>query len=126
LRLISATRFGVSELVIGLTIVAIGTSLPELAASIAAIRQKASSMIIGNIIGSNSFNILGVLGLTGMVNNTAVDPTSFSRDFPVLFGLSILLWLFVLRKKLLSTWQAIILLVAYIAYLLYLANSAIV
>jgi len=120
-----ATRFGVSELVIGLTIVAIGTSLPELAASIAAVRQKSSDMVIGNIIGSNSFNILGVLGLTGMVNQTAVDQTTFSRDFPVLFILMIVLWLFVLKKRLLTTWQATLLLLTYIGYLAYLGLNAI-
>ncbi len=119
-----ATRYGVSELVIGLTVVAIGTSLPELAASIAAVRQKAGSMVIGNIIGSNSFNILGVLGLTGMVKQTNVDPVTFQRDFPVLFLLMFVLWLFVLRKKLLSTWQAVLLLVAYMAYIINLAMKA--
>lgn len=119
-----AIHFGVSELVIGLTIVAIGTSLPELAASIAAVKQKAGSMIIGNIIGSNSFNTLGVLGLAGMVNGTSVDKSVFLRDFPILVGLMLLLWLFVLPKKKLNTWQAAVLLLVYIGYLTYLASQS--
>ena len=115
-----ASAMGVSELMIGLTIVAIGTSLPELAASIAAVRQKSTSMIVGNIIGSNTFNTLGVLGLAGIVRETSVDATVLSRDFIFLFALMALLFIFVLKNRQLARWQGTVLLCCYFAYLGYL------
>ena len=119
-----ATALGVSELIIGLTIIAIGTSLPELAASVAAVRQKASSMIIGNIIGSNTFNTLGVLGLTGLVRQTSVDASVIQRDFIVLFLLMAALLFFVYKNRQLDRWQGGALLTAYFAYLVYLLISS--
>lgn len=119
-----ATALGVSELIIGLTIIAIGTSLPELAASVAAVRQKASSMIIGNIIGSNTFNTLGVLGLTGLVRQTTVDASVIQRDFIVLFLLMACLMFFVYKNRQLNRWQGGVLLTAYFAYLAYLLISS--
>lgn len=115
-----ATAMGVSELIIGLTIIAIGTSLPELAASIAAVKQKSSSMIVGNIIGSNTFNTLGVLGLTGIVKETQVDAAVLSRDFLLLFALMTLLFIFVLKNRQLARWQGAALLCFYFGYLGYL------
>ncbi|MGH1541143.1 MAG: calcium/sodium antiporter [Arenicella sp.] len=119
-----AAALGVSELIIGLTIVAIGTSLPELAASIAALRQKEGSMVIGNIIGSNTFNTLGVLGLTGLIRTTQVEPSVMHRDFPVLFIIMTLLLIFVLPKQQLQRWQGGVLLLSYFAYLGYLISQA--
>ena len=118
-----ASAMGVSELVIGLTIVAIGTSLPELAASVAAVRQKSTSMIIGNIIGSNTFNTLGVLGLAGIVRETSVDAAVLSRDFILLFALMALLFVFVLKNRQLTRWQGAVLICSYFAYLGYLIIS---
>ena len=115
-----ATAMGVSELMIGLTIIAIGTSLPELAASIAAVRQQSSSMIVGNIIGSNTFNTLGVLGLAGIVRETSVDPLVLSRDFLLLFVLMALLFAFVLKNRQLARWQGAVLICSYFGYLAYL------
>jgi len=120
-----ATAMGVSELIIGLTIIAIGTSLPELAASIAAVRQQASSMIVGNIIGSNTFNTLGVLGLTGIVRETQVDAAVLSRDFLILFALMALLFIFVLKNRQLARWQGATLLCCYFGYLSYLIIASI-
>jgi len=89
-----ATAYGVSDLVIGLTIVAIGTSLPELAASVASVLKKEPDLAIGNIIGSNAFNLLAVLCLPGLIHPTDVDPLLISRDFPIMLGLTLLLFFF--------------------------------
>jgi len=88
-----ARAFGVSEAVIGLTIVAIGTSLPELAASVAAALKGARDIAIGNVIGSNIFNILAILGVSALVAPLAVAPGFLMRDLPVMLGVSVLLCL---------------------------------
>ncbi|MFZ5562648.1 MAG: calcium/sodium antiporter [Thermodesulfobacteriota bacterium] len=83
-----ARSFGVSDLIIGLTIVAVGTSLPELASSIAATRKGEADIALGNVLGSNLFNTLAVVGLAGTVCPMAVTPDLFSRDLPVMAGLT--------------------------------------
>jgi len=88
-----ARAFGVSEAVIGLTIVAVGTSLPELAASVAAALKGARDIAIGNVIGSNIFNILAILGVSALVAPLAVAPGFLMRDLPVMLGVSVLLCL---------------------------------
>lgn len=87
-----ARTFGVSELVIGLTVVAIGTSLPELAASVVSARRGHPEFALGNIIGSNIFNALGVLAMPALVAPGVVPPAVASRDVPVAIGLGLLLW----------------------------------
>ena len=87
-----AQSLGVSDLVIGLTIVALGTSLPELAASVTSAFKKEHDMALGNIIGSNIFNILAVLGLPGLIDPGPVDAAVLTRDFPVMLGLALLLF----------------------------------
>lgn len=77
-----ARMLGVSDLTIGLTVVAIGTSLPELASSIAAARKNCHDMAVGNVIGSNLFNTLVVVGIAGIIQPIAVDPVILSRDIP--------------------------------------------
>jgi cation:H+ antiporter len=79
-----ATSLGISDLIIGLTIVAIGTSLPELAASIAAVRKGEHDLALGNVIGSNMFNTTIVIGITGMMAPTVLDPAILTRDIPVM------------------------------------------
>jgi cation:H+ antiporter len=79
-----AQSFGVSELIIGLTVVAIGTSLPELASSIAAARKGELDIAIGNVIGSNMFNTLAVVGLAGMIHPTTVPHEVLQRDMVVM------------------------------------------
>ena len=91
-----ARTFGISELVIGLTVVAIGTSLPELAASVVSARRGHPEFALGNIIGSNIFNALGVLAMPALVAPGAVPPAVASRDVPVALGLGLLLWLLVI------------------------------
>jgi cation:H+ antiporter len=86
-----AKMFGISDLVIGLTIIAIGTSLPELAACVAGVMKNEDDLALGNIIGSNIFNILAVLSIAGIVNPSAIDPLASSRDVLVMLGATVLL-----------------------------------
>jgi cation:H+ antiporter len=87
-----AQALGVSDLIIGLTIVAIGTSLPELAASVMSALRKEPDIAIGNIIGSNMFNMLVVLGLPGAIRPLPLNGEVLTRDFPFMIGLSIALF----------------------------------
>jgi len=89
-----ATFFNVSELVIGLTVVAIGTSLPELASSVAAARKGEDDIALGNVIGSNLFNTLAVIGLAGSIHPIPISPEVFTRDALVMIGLTLSLFLF--------------------------------
>ena len=96
-----ARYFGVSELVIGLTIIAIGTSLPELATSIAGAIKGEHDIVLGNIIGSNIFNILIVLGVPALISqgDTHFDPSAFGRDYWVMLGVSVVLTALCIRRK---------------------------
>ena len=87
-----ATRLGVSDLVIGLTIIAIGTSLPELAASIMSAIRNEHDIAIGNVIGSNMFNTLGVMGMPGLLAPGPVDSALLTRDYAVMVGLTLALF----------------------------------
>nr|WP_220100244.1 calcium/sodium antiporter [Alteromonas lipotrueae] len=89
-----AKYLGMSDLVIGLTIIALGTSLPELAASIAGVLKGEDDLALGNIIGSNIFNLLAVLGMPGLIAPGALDPDVYNRDMFVVLGLTLLLFLF--------------------------------
>jgi cation:H+ antiporter len=94
-----ARYFGLSELVIGLTIIAIGTSLPELAACIAGVLKNEDDLALGNIIGSNIFNILAVLAMPGLIAPGVVDENAATRDSYVMLGLTILLIVFSFNLK---------------------------
>ena len=83
-----ARHFGVSEAVIGLTIVAVGTSLPELATSVIAALRGKSDIAIGNIVGSNIFNILGILGITGIIAPIAIGPVFLSFEIPLMLAIA--------------------------------------
>ncbi len=87
-----AHSLGVSELVIGLTIVALGTSLPELAASIASLKKSIADMAIGNVIGSNLFNSLAVVGIPPLIHGFEIDTAALHRDLPVMVLLTLLLF----------------------------------
>lgn len=94
-----AREFGVSEAFIGLTIIAVGTSLPELATSIIAALRRQSAIAIGNVIGSNIFNILGILGVTALITPVPVAPRFVSFDGPIMIGVTlVLIALLVLRS----------------------------
>lgn len=88
-----ATAMGVSDLVIGLTIVAIGTSLPELAASVMSALKDEPDIAVGNVIGSNIYNLLAVLCIPGLVSAPAISDEVLSRDLPVMLGLTLVLFL---------------------------------
>ncbi len=94
-----AQQFGISELVIGLTIVALGTSLPELAASIASILKKEDDLAIGNVLGSNMYNLLAVLAIPGIIGTGPMDPEVINRDFPWMIGFTIALIVFAYSFK---------------------------
>jgi cation:H+ antiporter len=87
-----AEAYGVSDLVIGLTIVAIGTSLPELAATVAAARKGEHDIAVGAVVGSNLFNILAVLGIAGVIGPGGFDEAVITRDFPLMIGLAVALY----------------------------------
>ena len=86
-----ARYFGISELIIGLTLAAIGTSLPELASSLAALRHNESGLLIGNVIGSNMFNLFMVLGLTGLLKPFSLSADLLHRDLPVMLAFTLVL-----------------------------------
>lgn len=87
-----AESMGISDLVIGLTVVALGTSLPELAASVMSALKNEHDIALGNVIGSNIFNLLVVLGLPGLISPGAIDAEVLTRDFPVMVGLMLALF----------------------------------
>ncbi len=123
---IIAKHFGMSDLVIGLTIIAIGTSLPELAASLAGVLKGEDDMAVGNIIGSNVFNILAVMGLPGIINPSILSEYAMGRDFWVMLGVSLLLVVMCLGKsRSINRLEGAILLVCFLGYQVYLfANMA--
>lgn len=94
-----ATALGVSDLIIGLTVVAIGTSLPELASAIAAVRKNEHDLALGNVIGSNMFNTLAVVGIAGAIHPIDIDPLVLSRDWLVMTVLTFLLLVFAFRPN---------------------------
>ena len=121
-----ARYFGVSDLVVGLTIVAVGTSLPELASSIAAARKNDVDLAVGNIIGSNLFNTLAVVGLAGAIAPMQIEQEVFTRDMLVMSVLTVLLLVFGFGKKgQINRIKGLILLLAYISYNFYLFKTAI-
>ena len=87
-----ALALGVSELIIGLTIVALGTSLPELAASISSLKKGHTDLAVGNVIGSNLFNSLAVIGIPAMLTSFTIEDSVLYRDLPVTAGLTLLLY----------------------------------
>ncbi len=123
---IIAKHFGMSDLVIGLTIIAIGTSLPELAASLAGVLKGEDDMAVGNIIGSNVFNILAVMGIPGIINPSMLSEYAMSRDFWVMLGVSLLLVAMCLGKsRSVNRLEGAILFACFIGYQVYLfANMA--
>jgi len=94
-----ARDLGVSELVVGLTLVALGTSLPELAATVAAARRGEQDIAVGNVVGSNMFNLLGVLALPGIIAPGQVDHSIIVRDFPIMVGVTLLLLLMAVNER---------------------------
>lgn len=117
-----ATRMGVDERVISVSVIALGTSLPELATSLAAAARKEMDVFIGNIIGSNIYNIFAILGLTSIVTTIDVNPMVLKFDIIWMLALALMLFVFLmpLRKGIISRWKGMILLTIYVVYI-YLA-----
>jgi cation:H+ antiporter len=111
-----AGRLGVSDQLIGVTIVAIGTSLPELITSLMAAFRKQPDISLGNLIGSNIFNLLGILGLTAVVRPIMIEHSSFLLDMGAMALVSFILFPLMLGNKL-GRWQGAVLCVAYLAYI---------
>ncbi|MGB0732542.1 MAG: calcium/sodium antiporter [Pontibacterium sp.] len=114
-----ATQLGVSEIVIGLTIVAIGTSLPELAASVASALKNQHDIAIGNVVGSNIFNLAVVMGIPGFFGGVSIGSEVLWRDYGAILGLSALLLVFALWQKppSISRYEGGFLSLIYVAYL---------
>lgn len=123
-----AQSLGVSDLIIGLTIVAVGTSLPELASSLAAARKGEDDLAVGNILGSNLFNTLAVVGIAGAIHPLAVPPEVLSRDLLLVGALTALLFVYGFRKQgdgRIGRVKGATLLLIYIAYTGYLVQQAV-
>lgn len=110
-----AVSLGISELIIGLTIVALGTSLPELASSVSAARKNEHEVAFGNVVGSNLFNTLCVVGIAAAIAPVASDPKILMRDMPVVAVLTLLLFVFAARQKI-SRISGVFLVAVYFAY----------
>lgn len=122
-----AHLFGLSDLVIGLTIVAIGTSLPELASSLIATRKGEHDIALGNVLGSNLFNTLAVVGLAGIISPMDIEPEMFSRDILVMGGLTISLFLigYGFRKQgRINRFEGAALVLVYVAYTAHLVLTS--
>jgi len=118
-----AHEFGVSDLIIGLTVVAIGTSLPELASSVIAAHKGEHDIALGNILGSNLFNTLAVIGLAGIINPLAAGPEVFNRDIPVMAALTLSLFIIGYGFRgpgRINRMEGAVLLACYIGYTAYL------
>lgn len=124
-----AESFGVSDLVIGLTIVALGTSLPELAASISSVLKKEDDLAVGNIIGSNMYNLLAVYSLPGLIAPGPVAESVVSRDFPVMLVLTAVLFILGYgwtKAGQINRWEGGGLLLAYFGYQWVIYQSAVI
>lgn len=121
-----ARSFGVSDLIIGLTIIAIGTSLPELASSLIATRKGEHDIALGNVLGSNLFNTLAVVGIAGAIHPMTVGPEVFSRDVLVMSVLTLSLFVFGYGFRgpgRINRFEGAALLLCYVGYSAYLAQS---
>ncbi len=112
-----AAGWGVSEAVIGLSLIALGTSLPELSTTVIAAFHKSSDVAIGNVIGSNMFNILAILGITALLTEIPVDPMFLRFDLWVMFACTVLLWVFVLTKTTIRKPAGVLFLAGYLGYM---------
>lgn len=112
-----ARRLNVSELVIGLTVVALGTSLPEFMVSFLSVLRGSSDMSVGNIIGSNVFNILVILGASALMRTLHVEKSLLQRDLPICIFLSVLLAAFAYSSGMIARWEGLVLVALFIAYL---------
>lgn len=119
-----AQTFGVPETVIGLTIVALGTSLPELAATVVAAYRKHTDVAIANVLGSCVFNVLSILGITSMVATLVVEPDIRNIDLWVMLAATLAVPALLIRDCTIGRWGGVLLLSGYVAYMISLAPRA--
>ena len=122
-----ALELGISSMIIGLTIVAVGTSLPELAATVGAAMKGQPDIAIGNIVGSNILNILAVLAVPGIVSATALDFSAVWRDSGMMLALTLMLALFAYglnSRAVITRFEGMVMLLAWIGYNALLAQQA--
>ena len=119
-----ATELGISETVIGLTIIAIGTSLPELITSVIAARKGQSDVALGNVIGSNIFNILGILGVTALLQPMDIPAAIVTQDIWIMLGVTALFVIFARTGWRISRREGLVMALGYCAYVGYLLASA--
>jgi cation:H+ antiporter len=117
-----ARMYGVSETVIGLTLIALGTSLPELATTVMAGFRKQADVALGNVIGSNMFNLLAIIGITSLIGDVPVTREFLTLDLWVMLGASLALVPFVLLRRNLTRLWGVVLTAAYVAYVFVLLN----
>ena len=117
-----ALQMGVSKVIIGLTMVAFGTSLPELATGIISVIKKENEILVGNVIGSNLFNILGVAGPIGLVFSVPLEEHIVWFDFPIMFLFTIVLFVVMLWKNGVGRLFAILLFGSYLAYIFWVVT----
>lgn len=115
-----AEGLGISEFVIASTIVAIGTSTPELATSVVAAFKREADIAVGNVVGSNVFNLLGVLGIGAVIAGIPVSDTIRDIDMPLVLGFTVAMLVFAATGRGIGRVQGVVLLVAYVAYMVYL------
>jgi cation:H+ antiporter len=122
----AATWLGVSQLVIGLTVVAIGTSLPEIAATLVAVSRGQRDMAVGNAVGSNLFNLFGVLGAAGLASATPIPVPANAQvfDLPVMCAVAIACLPIFIAGRQIARWEAVLFLFYYVAYVTYLVLAA--
>jgi cation:H+ antiporter len=113
-----ANALGVPQIVIGITLVAVGTSLPELATSVIAAFKRESEIAIGNVVGSNIFNIFAILGITSLFTPINVNPRLLQVDIFVMLGFAVALFIFCINRRI-SRREASILLIAYTIFTVY-------
>ncbi len=111
-----ALRLGVSERVIGITLVALGTSLPELVTSAIAAYKKQTDLALGNLLGSNIFNIFSILGITSMIQSIKIDPVILEYDMLWMMGITVLVLILALIRKKLGRIEGVVLLAFYVVY----------
>lgn len=117
-----AKALNVSDAVIGLTVVAMGTSLPELATSVVAARKGRSAMAMGNVIGSNVFNILMILGITGMITPMQIEGITMTDMGVMLVGM-VLVWMFSYTKYKVARWEGFVLAAMFVGYMAWLVSN---
>ena len=118
-----ARHFGVSEAVIGLSLIAIGTSLPELAAAVIGSIRRQTDVVIGNILGSNLFNVLGILGIASMVKPIPIDGRIASLDIPIMLGIAVITAAIIWLRPSIGRMTGILFLCLYGLYLAWMFQS---